>query len=79
MKQLREAADGEDTVIDYRSKTVFDTYTSVLFKVTKTAEDGSSQVSYASVLYDGRQQKTLGVEDVLRNQFEKDLLDGRTR
>ena len=35
VKQLREAADGEDTVIDYRSKTVFDTYTSVLFKVTK--------------------------------------------
>ncbi|MEI3146633.1 MAG: polysaccharide deacetylase family protein [Merdibacter sp.] len=79
VKQLREAADGEDTVIDYRSKTVFDTYTSVLFKVTKTAEDGSSQVSYASVLYDGRQQKTLGVEDVLRNQFEQDLLDGRTQ
>ena len=79
VKQLREAADGEDTVIDYRSKTVFDTYTSVLFKVTKTAEDGSSQVSYASVLYDGRQQKTLGVEDVLRNRFEQDLLDGRTQ
>ena len=79
VKQLREAADGEDTVIDYRSKTVFDTYTSVLFKVTKTAEDGSSQVSYASVLYDGGQQKTLGVEDVLRNQFEQDLLDGRTQ
>ena len=77
VKQLREAADGEDTVIDYRSKTVFDTYTSVLFKITKTAEDGSTKISYASMLYDGNAQKALSVDDVFRNQVERDLLDGR--
>ncbi len=77
VKQLRENTDGEDTVIDYRSKTIFDTYTSVLFKITKTAEDGSTKISYASMLYDGNAQKALSVDDVFRNQVERDLLDGR--
>ena len=77
VKQLRENTDGEDTVIDYRSKTIFDTYTSVLFKITKTAEDGSTKISYASMLYDGNDQKALSVDDVFRNQVERDLLDGR--
>ena len=62
-------------MLDYRSKTVFDHYTSVLFKETRQEEKGET-IRYHSVNYDEKTKQLMDVEDILRNQYRRDLLKG---
>lgn len=62
-------------MLDYRSKTVFDHYTSVLFKETRQGEKGET-IRYHSVNYDEKTKQLMDVEDILRNQYRRDLLKG---
>lgn len=75
VEQVKQDAKGQDTTLDYRSKTLFDTYTSVLLRAT-FLNGGKETERFYSVNYDNKQKKVLAVEDVLRNQYESDLLDG---
>lgn len=74
--QESKAKAGEDTqvTLDYRSKDVYDHYTSVLFKESVKTED-KENIAYYSVNYDKRTQQLMTCDDVLRGQYRRDLLD----
>lgn len=70
----KDVGEGRKVIVDYRSKQLYDHYISVLFQQT-IEEDGEKKVVYNSVNYDQKQQRLLETQDILRNQYQSDLLD----
>lgn len=74
----KEASEERKIIVDYRSSKVFDAYATVLFKETKS-EDGKETITYHSINYDLKGKKVMDVDDIFRNQYERDLFDGASK
>ena len=74
----KEASEERKIIVDYRSSKVFDAYATVLFKETKS-EDGKETITYHSINYNLKGKKVMDVDDIFRNQYERDLFDGASK